>query len=293
MQLTIFVPSYNRAAYLKEMYNSLIKQENQDFVWLIVDDGSSDDTREVVQALKEGSHRFEIEYVYQDNQGKPFAFNRGVAEAKTKYFLELDSDAWLADTAVKDIMTTIHALEGTRECVGYAFQYLTSDNKLITKKPFPSSPWYGDYDTMMFTEKIVGDVCFVFDTEVLKKFPYPKYNEEKFVSEAFLYNRLNHFAGVFAYINIPVAYHEYLPDGFTHNMRPLYQNNPMGHYVYAKEFLEFFPHGIYQTVRHIAAFGVFGKAVGKRPREVRADLKKRSHRIMYTLMLPAIYLYKL
>jgi len=293
MKLTIFVPSYNRAPYLKKMYDSLMRQANHNFVWLIVDDGSKDDTKAVVETLKKGDHRFQIEYIYQENQGKPFAFNKGVQAAQTRYLLEIDSDAWLADNAVEDILRTIDELEDTRSCVGYAFQYLRPDNKLITRRPFPSSPWYGDYDTMMFKEKIVGDVAFVFDVEVLRQFPYPKYDNEKFVSEAFLYNRLNHFAGEFAYINIPVAYHEYLPDGFTHNMRPLYQNNPMGHYVYAVEFLSFFPHGTYQTLRHIGALGIFGKAVGKSPKEIRKDLTTRKHKIMYTMLLPAIYLYRL
>jgi len=293
MQLTIFVPSYNRASYLQRMYESLMKQTNQDFVWLIVDDGSTDNTQEVIETLKKGTHRFKIEYFYQANQGKPFAFNKGVEETTTPYFYAIDSDDWLTDTAVTDIISTIEALEQQREAVAYVFQYLDINHQLITKRPFPSSPWYGNYDTMMFTEKVVGDAGFVFKTEVLRQFPFPKYLDETFVPEAFLYNRLNHFSGVFAYINIPIAYHEYLPEGFTHNMRPLFKNNPMGHYVYAAEYLNFFRHDLNQTLRHIGAIGIFGKALGKRPREVRRQLQKKGHKIMYTMMLPLIYLYRL
>jgi len=293
VQLTIFVPAYNRAPHLKKMYDSLIKQNNQDFVWLIVDDGSTDDTRAVVEGLKKGNHQFQIEYFYQENQGKSFAFNKGVKEAKTRYFLEIDSDAWMTDHAVEDILATINGLPEEGRRIGYGFQYLSVDNELLTTRPFPHSPWYGNYDTMMFTEKIIGDVAFVFETNVLKEYPFPKYLNEKFVPEAFLYNRLNHFVGEFVYFNIPVAYHEYLEDGFTHNMRPLFKNNPMSHYVYAREFLDFFPHDLNQTLRHLGAIGIFGKALKKRPKEVRGDLKKKSHKIMYTLLLPAIYLYKL
>lgn len=293
MKLTIFTPTYNRAEYLQRTYESLLRQKTRDFIWLIVDDGSLDDTAAVVAQMQKNPHnQFKIEYAYQENQGKPSAFNTGVKLAKTEYFFVIDSDDWLTSNSVAEILMNIEKYRSEKRHIGYVFQCLNPENELLTQRPFPSSPWYGTYDAMIHHQKIVGDAAFVFQTDILKQYPFPHYAPEKFVPEALLYNRLNHFVGNFCYLNVPVKYSEYLPDGLSENMQQLFRDNPHGYYVYALEFLNFFRHGIYQTLRHIAAVGVFGRKIGKTPRIISSELTKVSHQVLYILLLPAIFFYK-
>src|SRR5260370_21551906 len=88
---TVFTPTYNRASTLPRVYESLKAQTFRDFEWLIVDDGSADNTREVVEKWQ-GEAAFPVRYIYQRNQGKPAAYNRAVQEARGELFLFIDSD---------------------------------------------------------------------------------------------------------------------------------------------------------------------------------------------------------
>src|SRR5258708_17921278 len=88
---TVFTPTFNRSQTLSRVYESLRLQTFRDFEWLIVDDGSTDGTKELVERWQTVSG-FPIRYIYQENQGKPAAFNHGVQEARGELFLTLDSD---------------------------------------------------------------------------------------------------------------------------------------------------------------------------------------------------------
>ena len=99
---TVFTPTYNRAATLPRVYASLRDQTIKDFEWLIVDDGSTDNTREMVTKWQSECKDFDIRYIYQENQHKKVALNRAVAEARGELFIVLDSD----DSCVADAVET-------------------------------------------------------------------------------------------------------------------------------------------------------------------------------------------
>ena len=102
MLLTVCTPTYNRAHTLPRLYESLVRQTSQDFEWLVVDDGSTDNTRELVDGwVAEG--RIRIRYVYKENGGKPSAHNLGVRMAAGELFFCVDSDDYLTDNAVEVI----------------------------------------------------------------------------------------------------------------------------------------------------------------------------------------------
>lgn len=103
--LTIFTPTYNRADLLVRGYEALKKQSCKDFVWLIVDDGSTDNTREVVEAFRRGETEFEIRYVYKENGGLHTGYNVAIEHADTELCMCIDSDDWVAEGAVEKILT--------------------------------------------------------------------------------------------------------------------------------------------------------------------------------------------
>ena len=100
--ITVFTPSYNRANTLPSLYDSLLKQIKTEFEWLIVDDGSSDNTKEYVDALI-CDNKITIHYIYQKNAGKQAAYNVGLQNAKGDIFLCVDSDDILAENCLKTI----------------------------------------------------------------------------------------------------------------------------------------------------------------------------------------------
>lgn len=291
MMLTIFTPTFNRKNLLERLFKSLERQTSQDFHWLIVDDGSTDDTKEMVAKLQAISN-FPIEYIYQENEGKPFAFNKGVKNTTTPYFFCMDSDDWLKDNAVEIMLEHLEQVSNKKEAVGYVFQAATINGKLLTTKNFPQSPWYAGFFDMLYKEHIFGDTAIVYDTVVLKKNMFPKYGQEKFVPEALLLHRLEQIAP-FCYINEIVLYKEYQEEGFSANMDVLYKGNPEGYYNYCLELLNFYKPGFKQMIRHIAAVGVFGKKIGKSQNEIRHELTKKRDKIWHILLLPAIFIYKL
>ena len=114
-KVTVFTPAYNRAYTLGRLYESLLKQTDKRFCWLIVDDGSTDQTEELVSNwIKE--NRIDIEYYKQENQGKPAAHNTGVELTKTELFTCVDSDDYLTDNAVGEILNAWE--RKTDGCIG-------------------------------------------------------------------------------------------------------------------------------------------------------------------------------
>ena len=100
MYITIFTPAYNRAHTLHRTYESLLKQDCKDFVWLIVDDGSTDNTADLVKNWQSADNGFEIRYIYKENGGMHTAHNTAYENIDTELNVCIDSDDCLADTVI-------------------------------------------------------------------------------------------------------------------------------------------------------------------------------------------------
>ena len=120
--LTIMVPTYNRSKYLKEMYEKLKNQTDKNFEWVIVNDGSKDDTEKVVnEMIKE--NKIKINYLYQENQGKNTAHNNGVKIAKGEYFMCVDDDDYLKEDAVEIINKDIKKIKNSEDIIGTVYLF--------------------------------------------------------------------------------------------------------------------------------------------------------------------------
>ena len=102
-RLTVFTPTYNRAKVLHRVYDSLVEQTYTDFRWLVVDDGSADDTKSVIDAFM-SEEKISIQYIYQENQGKHIATNRAVAMTETELFVIADSDDAFTPDALEKLV---------------------------------------------------------------------------------------------------------------------------------------------------------------------------------------------
>lgn len=186
---TVFTPTYNRQGTLHRVYESLLAQTFNDFEWLVVDDGSSDGTGELINRWGEEAP-FPIRYFWQENRGKHAAINKGVQEARGALFLIADSD----DTFVAEALRIFHEAwldidPDTREgFTGVAALCMDQNGKGIGD-PFPSDPLDVDAIEMRLRYKVKGEKWGFHRREVMKAFPFPEQGD-RFVPEDLVWNRI-------------------------------------------------------------------------------------------------------
>ena len=212
VELTIFTPTYNRCEMLKRLYNSLIKQSNKAFVWMIIDDGSTDGTKEFVGQIK-SENKINVEYHYKENGGKHTAMNLAINYCKTSFFMCIDSDDNAMESDVNEIYKKLYYIKDN--VLGIVFPRKNEINKLEILQKFDEKEI--DIMDLKFISNMIIETTIVFSIDVLKKYKFPVYENEKFLSEEILYNKLSEY-GKFKYINQYIVESAYLVTGLTNNI---------------------------------------------------------------------------
>lgn len=256
--ITVFTPTYNRAHLLPRLYESLCRQTFTDFEWVIVDDGSTDGTKDLFHPngngkcfLAEIAEKttdytgltdnkslagnteiaenqipiFPIRYFYQENGGKHRAINRGVKEAKGELFLILDSDDSLPPEALERINLYYQQIREDNSFGGVCGYMAHHDGTVIG---------HGNDATILDTNSIAlrhkyhvqGDMCEVFRTSVLREIPFPEIHGEKFVPEALVWNRIAKKYRLRVFHEV-VYYRDYLDGGLTDKIVKIRMNSPV------------------------------------------------------------------
>lgn len=226
--LTVFTPTYNRAYSLPALYNSLIRQTDKRFVWMVVDDGSTDNTRNLIEKWQ-GERLLNIEYVYQSNQGKMIAHNHAASLCTTELFVCLDSDDWMTDTAVEDILSFwIEHNADRSDLIGVISpKIIVDDTHAVLRKPsIPKGLQYASGQGL-YQAGYQGETAMVFRSSILKEYPFPVQDGEKFISEIAAYDKMDE-RYVYAMLDKPVMVCMYRPDGYSNNQLRIYVNNPKG-----------------------------------------------------------------
>lgn len=230
--LTIFTPIYNRAYILPKLYKSLLQQTKKDFEWLIVDDGSTDESEHVVgQWVAE--NKIPIRYIQQTNGGKHRAINRGVFEAKGELFFIVDSDDYLSNDAVEWILNTANDIQTDDNFAGLSGIRIHDDGTKIG-----GGENFGTIDAnaidIRLKHNVVGDLAEVYKTRILKEFPFPEFEGEKFCPEALVWFRMaRKYKMRFVHKGIYVC--EYLGDGLTAKITQLRRKAPIASMTYYSE----------------------------------------------------------
>ena len=233
--ITVFTPTYNRAKLLPDLYESLKRQTCKDFEWVIVDDGSTDDTESLVKQWIPQAD-FSICYTKKENGGKQRAVNLGVQKAKGEYFFIVDSDDILTDNAVETALKWFDTIKDEKDFGGIGGQKGYKSGKAIGDS---FDGLYLDATTLERSKyRINGDKAEIFYTDVLKKFPFPEFEGEKFVPEALVYNRIAQAGYKLRWFNEIVYLAEYLPDGYSANVDRLLISNWKGYSLYVKELMQ-------------------------------------------------------
>lgn len=251
MILTIFTPCYNRANLLSKVHESLKQQKNIEFEWLIVDDGSSDNTESVVNDfIKEDL--LTIRYIKKENGGKHTAHNVAVLNAYGDYFMCLDSDDILEDGAINNIFDNIQFLQ-KNECGLIAYKRAFNGKMLSQKFIDMSSKSLYDFNNI---DNITGEFCFIFKTEVLKDYLFPEFQGETFIGENILYDRLDMDGYFLRPLNTVIQICEYQEDGLSNGFKKLLCKNPKGFAVYHKQRISLVKK-LSKKIRHGISYNAF------------------------------------
>ena len=225
--ITIFTRTHNRAYRLPNLYKSLQAQTCKDFEWLVVDDGSTDNTSELFEKWQTEDNSFPIRYFKQPNGGKHRAINRGVKEAKGEYFFIVDSDDVLTNDAVEQITRLVPEANANPEICGMCFRCKNIKTNEIIGSPFPNDGMLASSLEWVYKYKIDGDKSEVVNTAILRRYPFPEFEGENFVPEALIWNRI---ADSYRMIckNEGIYLCEYLPDGLSMGFNSNLRRNPNG-----------------------------------------------------------------
>ena len=187
---TVFTPTFNRAHTLGRVYESLVRQTVRDFEWVIVDDGSTDDTRALIEGLRPGA-AFPIRYEYQVNQGKNAAFNAGVRLTQGELFVPLDSDDELLPDGLQTLLDAWHRCPRAERHNFSGVTGLCVDVKgNIVGDKFPHSPLDSNTLEAIYRFKIRGEKQGFIRTAVLREFPFPAVEGAKYIPETVIWTAI-------------------------------------------------------------------------------------------------------
>lgn len=250
--ITVFTTTYNRAYLLTRVYKSLCQQTICEFEWLIIDDGSTDGTIELVKQWKM-EDKFTIRYIYKENGGVHTARNVAYREIKTELCFQVDSDDWLLDDAVETVLLTWESKGGSSFSGIVALCADASGQVIGSRLPDRLSIPFRQLNTKY---KVTGDKCYVFRTEVMVNIPeYPVFQGENRVPIAWKYSQIPDEKEILI-INRPLCIVEYQPDGISAGIRKQYFKNPKGMAAGYKMVLRH-AYGIKQLVKSSIGYSTF------------------------------------
>lgn len=243
--VTVFTPTYNRAYILGDLYHSLQRQTCMDFEWLIVDDGSADDTKALVASWQGEKNPFPIRYIYQENGGKCRAINRGLKEADGRLFFTVDSDDYLTDDAIEKVIRWDGELPADGHFCGYV------GNRGITPTQTPNRLFPGGYldgTALDRYDQVDGERAFVFYTEIHRKYLYPEFPGEKFLTEAVTWDLMAHDGYKMRFYNDIIWIWEYKDDGLTRAGYRVFLENPQGTGLFFRQKAEFLHYSLWNKL---------------------------------------------
>lgn len=275
--LTVATPTYNRAHTLPACYESLCGQSDKRFIWLVIDDGSTDQTENLVaQWIQEGKIR--IEYIKKPNGGKASALNVGIEHLKTEYAVCLDSDDVFFPTTIENASKELEAIKNCEKYCGILALRHKPDGAVMGNQEIP--PEYDEIkaeDIFLRLRLRTELICF-YKVSVLKQYRFPEFAGEKFVSPAWMQYEITQRYS-FKVSRSKLCQCEYYSDGLTRNKRKVIKRNPKGYTCVKRYSFDLSP-TLGQKIKHGIMYDC-GCIIAK-DREM---IKNVKHKILAILLL--------
>ena len=254
---TIFTPTYNRRELIDNLYHSLLAQTDKNFEWLIIDDGSTDDTEKYFSELTSKPQPFPIRYLKQVSGGKHRAINKGVQNANGELFFIVDSDDYLTENAIEKINQWITTLDNSHKWAGISGLRGFSKNSVVGQHSDFSYIDAKNNERRKYN--LLGDKAEVYFTDVLKQHPFPEMPGENFISEEIVWNAIARDGYYLRWFNEIIYICDYLEGGLTKD-NDKDKSNPQGRLLWAKGQLETFPNSWRDR---FLAIGIYRHAVAE------------------------------
>ena len=276
--LTVFTPAYNRAHTITRTYESLRKQNCKDFIWLVIDDGSTDETAELIKKWQHNNNDFEIRYIYKENGGMHTAHNVAYENINTELNVCIDSDDMLSEGAIEKILDKWEQVKD-KEYAGIIALDAYFDGTIIGTgfdKNLHETTLVDYYASGGF-----GDKKLIYRTDIINRYPpYPVFEGEKYVALAYKYRLIDQDYKL-AVLNEVVCNVEYQPDGSGGTMFKQYIANPKGFAFWRKICMQY-PESAKRTI--IDCIHYVSSSIIERNKSF---IKESPRKILTVLSIPA------
>lgn len=248
-QLTIVTPTYNRLEKIKSCYESLCNQTNFDFLWFVVDDGSTDDTENFICDCID-KNIITIKYLKKENGGKASALNRALDQINTKFVTCLDSDDLFFPSTVDVALAQLKMIENTNSCCGILSLRVDNKGVVLGKTPIPSDIKFITASYLFLKLNLKTELQCFYKTADICKYRFPEYKNEKFVSPAWMQYAITQNQE-YLVVHESMSCCEYCDDGLTKNKRKIIRKNPNGYTC-----VKFFSFKYSKSLRNIIKNGI-------------------------------------
>ena len=232
-QITVFTPTYNRASLLPQCYGALKRQTCQDFIWRIVDDGSTDGTEALVSSWVDEGY-IEIEYIYQENKGMHGAHNAGHKNLNTELCIGCDSDDYLFDDCIEKVLLRWNSRNRSIDYSGVIGMCKSSSGDILAEIParLDETTLYD----LRYRWKIKGDFKFALRSDLLMQYEYPMIEGENYLAVGYIYFLIDQSHKMLV-IHDSLCCQDYLDGGESRGKIKRYVTSPKGFMVYRNEMI--------------------------------------------------------
>lgn len=285
-EVTVLTPAYNREKLLQKLYNSLCNQNCKDFVWLIIDDGSSDNTDRYIDEIRENAD-FQIVYYKKKNGGKHTALNYAYQYIDTPLTFIVDSDDVLTSDAISTVIETYSKYKDEKDICGFSFLRGKPDGGYLSVSGVPRDGMKETFVQCRINRNISGDMAEVWYTHCLKEFPFPEYHGEKFLGEDIVWVKMAQKYKM-RFFNKVIYMSDYLEDGLTNNRRKHNIKSPNGCVARAEAFLDAdIP--LKNKIKAALQYQIYGKFANRSIKELFRNTKQKG--LFVVCVLPSAVLY--
>ena len=285
-EITVLTPCYNREKLLQKLYNSLCNQDCKDFVWLIIDDGSTDNTGEYINEIK-GKGDFPIVYHKKKNGGKHTALNYAYQYINTTLTFIVDSDDTLTRDAISTVKDTLNKYRNETDICGFSFLRGKPNGGYLSVSGVPKDGMKETFVQCRINRNIGGDMAEVWYTHCLKEFPFPEYHGETFLGEDIVWVKMAQKYKM-RFFNKVIYISDYLEDGLTNNRRKHNIKSPNGCVARAEVFLDAdIP--LKNKIKAALQYQIYGKFANRSIKELFHNTKHK--RLFVSCVFPSTVLY--
>lgn len=295
--ITVITPTYNRGEQLKDLYISLCNQTNKNFRWLIIDDGSVDDTRNSIVKFQ-SEKKIAIDYMYEENGGKHRALNLGIKNIHEELTFIVDSDDVLPPDSIEIILryhekykqyNSKAILDNKREICGYSFLRCHEDGTVNTAY-FPQNEIIDSYCNVRINGNIGGDKAEVFYTNILKEYPFKEYDNEKFMPEDAVWMLMSEKYDM-VHINENVYICEYLDGGLTKSGRGMKIKSPRGMMYRSEIYLKYKGVNFKTRIKMMLLLIIYSKYAKESAYTISKDISNKVLVLYFISVIPGNFLY--